>query len=51
MVLSNFLDKFVFGPGLGLMIDLEALLLKSFYGAWADIFEEEQTEFTSCEWT
>jgi len=51
MVLSNFLDKLLFGPGFGMMIDLEALLLKGFYGALADIFKEEQTEFTSCKRT
>jgi len=43
MILSNLLDKFLFGPGLGMMIDLKALLLKLFYGPLADIFEEEET--------
>lgn len=51
MVLSNLLDEFLFRQGLGMVIDLKPLLLKSFYGALADIFEEEQTEFASCEWT
>ena len=51
MILSNLLDKFLFRQGLGVVIDLKALLLKSLYGALADIFEEEQTEFASCKWT
>jgi len=50
MVLSDILEEVIFGPGLGMVIDLKALLLEGLYGPLADIFEEEQTEFTSCEW-
>jgi len=51
MVLSDLLEELVFRPSFGIMVDLKALLLKSLYGALADIFEKEQTEFTSCKWT
>ena len=50
MVLSDLLQEFVFGPGLGVVINLEALLLEGLHGPLADIFEEEQAEFTSSEW-
>jgi hypothetical protein len=50
MVLSDLLEEFIFRPGLGVVIDLKALLPERLDGALADIFEEEQAEFTSCEW-
>jgi hypothetical protein len=49
MVLADLLEELVFGPGLGVVVDLEALLLERLHGALADIFEKEQAEFTSCE--
>ena len=50
MVLSDFLEKFIFGPGLGRVINLKALLLEGLDGSLADIFEKEQAEIPSREW-
>jgi hypothetical protein len=44
MVVANLLDKFVLGPRLGMVLDLEALVSESVDGAQTDVFQQQQSQ-------